>query len=109
MATLITIPVAPSIAHQIQTVTLDGRRFQLRLDWIQRIRRWAMTLSTDSGTPIVSCKLLAVRADLLRQHRYREDTPQGVLAVVDTETGADAESGFATLGGRHRLIYLSDE
>lgn len=106
--TLITIPLAPSVAHQVSTVTLDGRRFELRIDWIQRVRRWALSLSTDSGASIMRCKFLALRSDLLRQVRANPDAPQGTLALVDTEN-RDAEAGFTTLGGRHALVYLSEE
>lgn len=107
MASLITLPVAPGVAHQIATVTLDGRRFQLRLDWIQRIRRWSLSLATEAGASIVRCKQLALRSDLLRQVRYLPEAPEGVLTVVDLEK-ADAEATLFSLGRRHALVYLTD-
>ena len=103
---LIKIPLAPSVAHQVQTVTLDGRRFELRIDWIQRVRRWALSLSTDAGESIMRCKFLALRSDLLRQVRARPEAPQGVLTLLDLEA-QDAEAGFASLGIRHVLTYYS--
>lgn len=106
MAALIKIPLAPSVAHQTQTITLDGRRFQLRADWIQRVRRWAISLSTDAGTSILRCKFLALRSDLLRQVRARPESPQGVLTLLDLEA-RDEEAGYASLGGRHVLVYYS--
>ncbi len=103
---ILTIPVAPSLGSQVFTTTLDGRRFELRLDWIQRVRRWALSLSTDSGTPLLRCKFAAVRSDLLRQIRWNPNAPQGYLTVVDSEA-QDTEAGFASLGARHALIYVS--
>lgn len=106
MASLITVPLAPELAHQTATVTLDGRRFELRVDWIQRVRRWSLSLATDAGTSLVRCKFLALRSDLLRQIRYNPDAPQGVLVLVDLEN-RDEEATFATLGKRHALLYYS--
>lgn len=103
---LIKIPLAPSVPHQIATVTLDGRRFDLRVDWIQRVRRWAMSIATDSGESVLRCKFLALRSDLLRQVRARPEAPQGVLCLLDLEN-LDAEASFDTLGTRHALVYYS--
>ena len=102
---LIQIPVGLSIPHQTQTTTLDGRPFRLTLDWIQRIGRWAFSLETASGVAIVRCKGLAVKADSLRQVRYRPECPQGYLTLVDLR-GEDAEAGLDTLGVRHQIWYF---
>jgi hypothetical protein len=106
-ATIVTIPVAAGVPHQSFTLALDGRRFEVRLNWIQRVRRWALDLATDSGESLMRCKFLATRADTLRQIRSNPDAPQGCLSVVDTEN-QDTEASLATLGRRHALIYLTD-
>lgn len=109
MSSLVTIPVAPGVPAQDVTVTLDGRRFVLRLDWNARIGRWMLDLSTENGAAILRAKGLALRADLLRQVRYRTDAPPGVLMAIDTQA-QDAEVSLGTLGlrTRHRLVYFGD-
>ena len=104
---IIMIPLAASVAHQVSTVTLDGRRFELRIDWVQRVRRWSLSLATDSGASIVRCKFMALRSDLLRQVHWNPDAPQGILTLLDLEN-QDVEAGFASLGGRHQLIYVGE-
>lgn len=106
MADVLTIPVAPSVPFQTQVTTLDGRPFRLSFRWNGRIERWFVSVETAAGVPIVASKALVLGADVLRQVRYRPDAPPGVLTVADT-AGADVEAGFATLGGRHRVLYFA--
>lgn len=101
----ILIPVARQNPSQSQITTLDGRRYSIRLEWIGRIGRWAIDLSTESGTAILRCKVAALRSDLLRQVRHRTDVPPGILVMVDT-LNQDAEAGLSTLGARHQLAYF---
>lgn len=100
----IILPVARQNPSQSQITTLDGRRYSIRLEWIGRLARWAVDLSTESGTPILRCKVAALRSDLLRQVRHRTDVPPGILVMVDT-LNQDAEAGLSTLGSRHLLLY----
>jgi hypothetical protein len=100
----IILPVARQNPSQSQITTLDGRRYSIRLEWIGRLARWAVDLSTESGTPILRCKVAALRSDLLRQVRHRTDVPPGILVMVDT-LNQDAEAGLSTLGSRHLLMY----
>lgn len=104
MAEIQTIPLV-STPHQIQTTTLDGKRFRLRVDWNGRIERWFFDLLRDDDTPIVLGKALVTNADLLRQYRADPTCPQGVLMLVDQE-GKDAEAGVLDLGTRHALWYV---
>lgn len=104
--TLIKLPIAPSTPHQVSTVTLDGRRYDLRIDWIQRVRRWSLSLSTAAGVSIMRGKFLALRSDLLRQVRWNPDAPQGVLVLLDLED-RDVEATLGSLGVRHVLVYYS--
>lgn len=102
---LYTIPVISGNPDQASTVTLDGRAYRLRLRWIQRIQRWTFDLSTSAEVPILACKGLATRADLLRQVRFSVDCPAGELFLWDFQ--GDSEATLTSLGGRHRLLYLS--
>lgn len=102
MATILVVPIAPGVAHQSQTTTLDGRPFEIRLDWIGRIERW--TISIEG---IVQCKGLCLGADLLRQYRHDPAAPQGTLVLVDTQ-GGDVEPDLYSLGVRQQLWYVSE-
>jgi hypothetical protein len=103
---LLTIPVGHRIAAQTQITTLDGRRYRLSLDWLQRIARWTFSLETEAGDAICSTKGLATRGDLLRLFRWNPACPPGVLTVIDTLAGGDSEPELDTLGRRHALIYF---
>lgn len=104
MAAVYKIPLRPNLAAQRVRVTLDGRRYRLDLDWIQRLRRWSFSLFTDSGDPIVRCKGLVLGADLLKRTRYRADCPQGALLLVDRRD-MNEDASLDSLGVRHDLIY----
>jgi hypothetical protein len=103
MTTARRIPLRPNIAAQSVTLTLDGRRYRLDLDWIGRIRRWSFSLYTADGTPIVQGKGLVVGADLLRRTRYNPACPQGALHLVDLR--GDTDAALDTLGVRHALYF----
>lgn len=105
---LVILPTTPSVADQTALVTLDGRPFRFRFQWLGRIERWVFDLSRGDGTPIVLCKGLVIGADALRQVRYDPTAPQGVLTLVDSE-GQGLEAGFDTLGVRHLVAYFTDE
>lgn len=106
MTTLL-LPIRPSIASQAFTVLLGGRRYRITLGWNGRLQRWTVSLASETAT-IFSGRILATRADLLRQHRYRDDVPPGVLALVDL-SGLDREATFESLGAPdgHALEHLT--
>ena len=93
----------PSRAAQSITLTLDGRRYRLDLDWIGRIRRWSFSLYTAAGAPIVRSKGLVVGADLLGRTRHDPRCPQGALHVVDLQ--GDSDASLDSLGVRHVLYF----
>lgn len=105
---MITIPVAFRAPHQRQTTTLGGRRYILALDWIQRIQRWTISISTEDGALLLAGKGLAVEADLLKQVRYNPAVPRGLLTLLDLERTSSTEASLESLGRRHALVYLEE-
>lgn len=102
------LPIASGVAHQEQTLTLDGRRYRLRLDWSGRLDRWAFDLLDSAEVPIVLSGGLVLGTDMLRQVRSSPRTPPGALVLLDTE-GQDAEATLFSLGGRHALVYIEGD
>jgi hypothetical protein len=105
MATAFRIPLRPSRAAQTVAVTLDGRRYRLRLDWLGRLQRWSFSLSTVGGTLLLGTKGLVLGADLLKHHRHNPEIPQGVLYLEDLQ-GAGEEATLDSLGVRHVLRFV---
>lgn len=109
MTQALSLPVRPGIAAQRFSVILDGRRYRIDLDWIGRIGRWSISFSLDGGSQVWGARILATRADLLREHRHRLDVPPGVLVCLDL-AGLDREPSIETLGANdgHALIYATN-
>jgi hypothetical protein len=106
--TVLALPVRSGLAAQRFSVILDGRRYRIDLDWLGRIRRWSISLALDGGSVVWGSRILATTADLLRQHRHRDDVPPGILACIDL-AGLDREPDLETLGrpDGHSLVYLT--
>lgn len=67
MATLeIALPDS-STPHSIQSVSLEGRTYIFTFNWNSRADRWAFSIDTQDGTPVISGALLQVGPiDMLR-------------------------------------------
>ena len=109
MTQALSLPVRPGLAAQRFSVILDGRRYRIDLDWIGRIGRWSISLSLDGGSQVWGARILATRADLLREHRHRLDVPPGVLVCLDL-AGLDREPSISSLGADdgHALVYVTN-
>ena len=104
---LYTIPCTPNGASAwTQRTALDGRDYVLSFDWNGRMGRWMFSLADASGAAIRSGMILHVNTRLLRGV---VDTrrPPGELAVLDARGRNDAEPGFADLGARFQIVYLT--
>lgn len=101
-----TVPIAPNgVAHWTQRTALDGRDYQLTLDWSQREGKWRLDLADQDGVAIRSGIALVVNWQLLAGVT---DTrrPPGELVLVDT-MGRAEDPGFADLGSRFVLLYFA--
>lgn len=102
---MLKIPVSSGEPSQTFTITLDGRRFILIIEWNDRMHRWFFKLSTESGQAIMSGKHLATSFDLLAQIRSFDYSPPGILIVVDT-TKVGNDPDLYSLGNTHLLMYV---
>lgn len=104
----LTIP-GPREAHTEQITTLDGVQYVIAFDWIQRWRRWVLSLSTTGGAPIVSGLPVVTGVDLLGPFKHDTRIPQGVLIVAD-ESADNHDPTWGDFGpdGSHVLYYFGD-
>lgn len=103
---LVAIPVGRE-ASQVRTVTLDGRSYQLEIEWVQRLGQWVFSLRTGAGALLVGSKALTVGSDLLRQVRHDPRVPLGALGVLDTQT-PPRDPAWGDWGDRHVLLYEAE-
>lgn len=89
----------PSLPSSIQTMTLDGAQFRLRLTWRHRNQGWYLDLWTLAGTPLLLGRRLSAGWSP-NLALVLEDGPDGFLYV----RGLD---GYARedLGTSLRLMY----
>ena len=99
------IPIRPSRPSQTIAISLDGRRYRLRLEWLGRLARWAFSLYTAEGVLLLGTKGLVLGADLLKRSRHDPRIPQGVLYLADLQ-GANADATLDSLGVRHILRFV---
>lgn len=98
------VPLSPGgQSSWVQRTALGGVDFLLTLDWSQREGVWTLTLS-DATESIISSHALVTSWLLLRRVTDPR-RPAGELLVIDTG-GAGTDPTFASLGDRHKLVYL---
>lgn len=90
-------------AHFTQRVALDGRDYLFDGDWNQREGRWYLSMSDETGDPIVMGKAVVTGYDLLRLVRDAR-RPLGRLYAIDHE-GTGHEPGLDDPGLRVELVY----
>lgn len=89
-----------------QRTALDGVDFTFTFRWSQRDGHWLMDIADAERSPIRSGMLLAPNVDLLAGV-IDARRPPGKLAVLDTAGAIDVDPGFADLGERFVLVYLT--
>jgi len=100
------IPLSPGVPHYTQRTSLDGREYQLELQWNQREARWYLGLADEHGESIHRCKLV-LDWPLLRRVRGTR-RPPGSLVAVDA-TGSMLPPTLDDLGTRVQLVYVDVE
>jgi len=103
--TTVRLPISQDSAAFSFETELDGTSFGFAFRWNDRDASWYMTVSDGEGSPIVSGIKVVVNLPLLN---FFSDPrlPGGVLMAIDT-AGADQDAGYADLGRRVVLSYLS--
>lgn len=93
---------------QRQSVVLDGVQYGLRIQWVQRWRRFVLSLfEADETTPIVQGVLVAGGLDLLAQWRSDPRVPPGQLGALPLSAPLEDPSFPSDLtDGEFLLIYI---
>lgn len=101
------IPCAPAgVASWTQQTPLDGVVYQLTFDWYQRDGHWRLTVADVQGVAIRS-GIVLVLDELLLGTVIDTRRPAGELVVIDTTGARGVDPGFADLGARFQLVYLT--
>ena len=69
--------------HVIQKFVLDGKLYQLRLDWSQREEKWYMSLY-DSADQLLQGRVKVVADFPLTRNCNSDGRPLGALFAIDT-------------------------
>lgn len=104
---MIQIPVYDDVDF-IQTVVLDGKSYNIWLQWCGRDESWRMALGRSGKG--YTCRFKVVNGiDLLEPYSAYENTPDGHIMCFDTEkyTGRVTKEGL--IDGRFILVYLTEE
>lgn len=103
---VLTLPATPrGEAHVEQVTVLSGTAWTIRLDYVQRLGRWTMSLLRPDGSAAMRGQAVVVGADITRHVR---DVPGALLCV---DTAGDADPWFPDLGpeGTHAIVYLEPQ
>lgn len=95
------ISTFPTLPASLQTVTLEGAQYQLRLTWRHRCQAWYLDLFTLAGVPLVLGRRLSPGWSPT-MGLVIEDGPGGYLYVRGRDSYAREDLG-ATL----RLLYYT--
>ena len=98
------IPTDPELSTYSQRVTLDGREYQVTLQWNQREAKWYVSLADADGAPIVDGVKVVANFPLLRTLTDRR-APPGEMFAMD-RSGAGVDPGLRDLGRRVLLVYV---
>lgn len=104
----IPIPITEDSPDQIFTLILEGVSYDMRLQWNNRDESWEIFLGRQGQPPMFTSKL-TTNADVLKLYKAYEDTPNGVLVVLDSlkKSGRISRDGFTS--GRFVLLYITSD
>ena len=101
------VPCVPAGQSRWSQVTaLDGVDLTLTFRWSQREGHWLLDVADADGVAIRSGLCLVPSLPLLRGV-IDARRPAGELVVFDTTGANDVDPGFADLGARFRLMYVT--
>ncbi len=105
--TIYAVPCVPGVqSNWVQRTQLDGRDFMFRFVWNQRDGHWSIDLADQDSIAIASGIKLVINRDLLATV-VDDRRPPGTLVVIDLLGTNDVDPGFADLGDRFALEYVS--
>lgn len=104
--TTVRLPVTGETPHFAFTTELDGATWGFEFRWNHRAEQWIMTMLDGDGNVLVSGIRVFVNLPLLDRFRAYGTLPPGDIVALD-ESGANLDPGFADLGRRVMLYYVS--
>ena len=98
----------PNTPDSIFTVMLEGRAYDLRLQWNTRDASWYLGVTTQQNLNKITVKLTN-GLNSLRPYSAYAEVPSGYLTVVDKvkRHGRLERDSFSS--GRFSLIYLTED
>lgn len=93
----------------ISEVELDNTVFRFLFDWNDRESAWYVTIADPDENIIQSGIKLVVDYNLLKQHDYNTNLPNGVLLVLDLEDHPEDRINFDDFGTRWIFMFVSQE
>ena len=102
------IPTQQGLPFYTQRVTLDGRDYNLRFAWNQRLERWYLDIRDGADVSLLVGLKLVTNWPLLLAYHHDERLPAGELVVM-TSLPDNSPPGYMDLGVglRCELTYLS--
>lgn len=86
--------------------SLDGREYELRIDYVGRLDRFTLDISTGEGDELAKGIRLISNWPLLRRRQHEPRLPPGELFIVDG-SGIGDPAGLDQLGDPFQLIYYT--
>lgn len=72
--------------NEIVSVTLDSKTYDIYFRWTERDESWNMAIALSGKKPFYKTKVLA-KCDLLKNCRYKKESPQGEMYILDVVHG----------------------
>jgi len=100
------LPTQQGVPFYTQRLTLDGRDFNFRFAWNQRLERWYLDIRDGADVPLLVGLKLVTNWPLLQAYHHDERLPPGEL-VVFTSLPDTSPPGYMDLGIglRCELVY----
>lgn len=89
-----------------QRTRLDGVDYLFGFVWSARRERWTFSMQSLDGADIITGQTVVTRAALL--NRAVAGPPGQIVAVPENDSNNEPP-GFLELGGRVKLIYITED
>ena len=104
---MIRIPIAPDLREQRLQVSLDGTRYVIRIEWLERVGAWYLHLATAADVPIVT-GLRIFGSGYVLGSLADDRRPAGQIMAVSSSTPETPPAwGELGTGRRVQLVFLT--
>ena len=101
------IPTLEGVPDYTMRTRFDGRDFNMRFLWNERIERWSMSIFDADQVPLAVGIVIITNRPLTRYYRWNAAMPQGDLTAWDLSNPAGEPPGLyeMAIGRRVELAY----